>query len=65
MVDLELWQRNPLDCIKELIGNPAFKACMRYAPERHFVDSNKVEGGLEEMFEEMWSARSWSELQVS
>lgn len=65
VTELELWQRNPLECIRELMGNPAFQACMRYAPERHFAESDSAEGSLTELFGEMWSARLWLELQVS
>ena len=25
---LELWRQNPVECIKELFGNPAFKSIM-------------------------------------
>ena len=28
--DLELWKRNPVKCIKDLIGNPAFRDLMSY-----------------------------------
>jgi hypothetical protein len=29
--DVELWWQNLLDCVHELIGNPAFKDVMEYA----------------------------------
>ncbi|CDO74593.1 hypothetical protein BN946_scf184807.g1 [Trametes cinnabarina] len=32
--EVELWRRNPVDCVRELIGNPAFKSRMAYAPVR-------------------------------
>jgi Plavaka transposase len=32
--DHELWIRNPVECVRELIGNPAFREYMVYAPER-------------------------------
>lgn len=31
---LHLWKRNPVECIEELLGNPAFREHMRFAPER-------------------------------
>ncbi|EKM50595.1 uncharacterized protein PHACADRAFT_66817, partial [Phanerochaete carnosa HHB-10118-sp] len=30
--NFELWKRDPVECIKELIGNPTFKKHMRYTP---------------------------------
>jgi Plavaka transposase len=30
---LELWRRDPVECIRELLGNPALKNHMKYAPE--------------------------------
>lgn len=38
---LELWRHNPVECIRELLGNPALKNYMKYAPERVYED---VEG---------------------
>ncbi|TFK78229.1 hypothetical protein K466DRAFT_507627, partial [Polyporus arcularius HHB13444] len=32
--ELELWRRDPVDCVKELIGNPAFEPYTSYAPVR-------------------------------
>ncbi|KAI6016622.1 hypothetical protein BKA83DRAFT_4473351 [Pisolithus microcarpus] len=32
--DLELWVRDPVACIRELIGNPAFHGEIAYAPEK-------------------------------
>ncbi|KAF7354364.1 hypothetical protein MVEN_01125000 [Mycena venus] len=32
--ELELWMRDPVTCIEELMSNPAFKEHMAYAPER-------------------------------
>ena len=31
--DVELWHRNPVECIKELLGNPVFKGKQFYAPK--------------------------------
>ncbi|KAH9933838.1 uncharacterized protein B0H18DRAFT_819413, partial [Fomitopsis serialis] len=46
---LELWFRNPLECIRELIGNPAFRDAIRYAPEQHFVDKDGKSRVVSEM----------------
>lgn len=31
---LELWLRDPVECIKELLQNPGFRDSLKYAPER-------------------------------
>ncbi|KAJ7875486.1 hypothetical protein B0H14DRAFT_3083210 [Mycena olivaceomarginata] len=33
---VELWCRDPVDCVHELVGNPAFRAKQHYAPYRIF-----------------------------
>ncbi len=38
---LELWYRDPVDCICELMGNLMFHDAMKYAPEKLFADSNR------------------------
>ena len=32
--ELELWRRDPVDCVRELMGNPAFKPYMSLKPVR-------------------------------
>ncbi|KAJ7186339.1 hypothetical protein GGX14DRAFT_309528, partial [Mycena pura] len=32
--ELDLWKRDPVECVQELIGNPAFKDHIAYVPER-------------------------------
>lgn len=58
---VELWRRDPVDCIRELIGNPAFRDSMRYAPERLYKDKN----GKNQVFDEMWTGDWWWKTQVS
>ncbi|KAJ7140071.1 Zn-finger domain-containing protein [Mycena crocata] len=59
--DLELWRRDPVECIKELMSNPAFKEHMAYAPERVYTNAD----GREEsrIFDEMWTAEWWWKIQ--
>jgi hypothetical protein len=58
--EVELWRRNPVDCIKELLGNPIFCSIMRYAPERVYCDKEeKVH-----VYSEAWTADWWWEMQV-
>lgn len=58
---LELWRRNPVECVRELIGNPAFREAMAYAPERAFSD----EEAKDRLIDEMWTADWWWRIQVS
>lgn len=59
--DLELWKRNPVDCVKELIGNPAFRSLISYVPQRAYADK----AGTDRIFDEMWTADWWWDTQVS
>ena len=58
---LELWRRDPVECIKELMGNPAFKNSLEYAPQRHFMDKE----GRNRVFDEMWTGDWWWNTQVN
>jgi hypothetical protein len=58
---IELWRRDPVECIRELIGNPAFQGHMRYAPERLYKDKD----GKNQVFDEMWTGEWWWKTQVS
>jgi hypothetical protein len=57
---LELWRKNVLDVIRELIGNPAFTDS-QYAPIRVYEDA---EGHIR-VYSEMCTGDLWWELQVS
>ncbi|KAG1792002.1 uncharacterized protein HD556DRAFT_1432737 [Suillus plorans] len=57
--ELELWLRDPVDCIRELMGNSEFKNMVSYTPERVFAD----EEGKTCMFDEMWTGEWWWEMQ--
>ncbi|KAK6983973.1 hypothetical protein R3P38DRAFT_3456241 [Favolaschia claudopus] len=57
--ELELWRRDPVECIRELMGNPAFKKHMAYAPERVYANKR----GTNRVWDEMWTANWWWKLQ--
>jgi hypothetical protein len=57
---LELWHRDPVDCIEELIGNPAFQHHLDYAPHRVFRDRI----GKNQEYSEMNTGTWWWETQV-
>ena len=58
--DLELWFRDPVECVRELLSNPAFIDYISFAPEHVYSDSE----GKERIFDEMWTADWWWETQV-
>jgi len=56
--EVELWRRDPVECVQELLGNPQFAEAMSYAPERRFRRKIREYG-------EMNSADWWWTVQVS
>ncbi|KAG8778761.1 hypothetical protein FRC12_024833 [Ceratobasidium sp. 428] len=56
-----IYLRAILDVIRELIGNPAFKHVMRYAPERHWTTAARIA----RVYGEMWTGNWWWRRQVS
>jgi hypothetical protein len=59
--EVEVWLRDVVECIRELIGNPLFKNNMVYTPSRAFKDK----AGLHRLIDDMWTADWWWDTQVS
>jgi hypothetical protein len=59
--NVELWMRDPVECVKELVGNPAFKDFMSFVPERVYTN----EKGTNRIYDEMWTGDWWWKTQVS
>ncbi|KAG2112917.1 hypothetical protein BD769DRAFT_1364286 [Suillus cothurnatus] len=57
--DVELWMRDPVECVKDLIGNPLFCDHMVYAPVRAYKDP----AGLHRVIDDMWTADWWCDKQ--
>jgi hypothetical protein len=57
---VKFWHRNPIDCVKEILGNPALQPHMKYAPEKLYQDMDKTI----RVYEGMHTADWWWELQV-
>lgn len=57
---LELWHRDPVECVRELLGNPSFRKNQFYAPEQHF----RSKDGTNRQYDEMWTADWWWKIQV-
>ncbi|KAL1685054.1 hypothetical protein GGG16DRAFT_67074 [Schizophyllum commune] len=56
---IELWQRDPVECIKELLSNPAFKGKQAYAPCQVFSSLNANGDGVNREYDEMWTGTWW------
>jgi hypothetical protein len=59
--DVELWMRDLIDCIRELMANPTFRDAVCFEPQRVFDDKE----GTMRRYDEMWTADWWWEMQVS
>ncbi|KAF8548376.1 hypothetical protein OG21DRAFT_1387473, partial [Imleria badia] len=59
--ELKLWLCDPVACVRELIGNPAFHGEIAYAPEKVYTDCH----GTTQRYDEMWTGDWWWETQVS
>ncbi|KAF8868444.1 hypothetical protein BD779DRAFT_1460797 [Infundibulicybe gibba] len=53
--EMELWYRNPVECIRELIGNPAFSNSISFVPERVYTSND----GDDRIYDEMWTGDWW------
>ncbi|KAI0346082.1 hypothetical protein BDW22DRAFT_1460424 [Trametopsis cervina] len=56
---LELWMRDPVKCIQDLLSNPVFEEDLHYGPERIFEDPEKTRP----IFGETWTGEWWEETQ--
>lgn len=56
---IELWKRDPVACIKELMQDPRFEKHMRYAPEKMYTDV----GLKHQAFNEMATGKWWWAMQ--
>ncbi|KAH9979692.1 hypothetical protein BJV74DRAFT_879402 [Russula compacta] len=52
---LELWFQDPVECIKELIGNPSFREHISYVPQQVFTDGS----GTTRIYNEAWMGDWW------
>ncbi|KAF8881119.1 hypothetical protein BD779DRAFT_1675607 [Infundibulicybe gibba] len=57
--DLEIWYRDPVECVRELMGNPMFAEVMKYAPEKIYEDKSHTS----QVVDEMWTAEWWWKIQ--
>ncbi|KAG1807924.1 hypothetical protein EV424DRAFT_1575547 [Suillus variegatus] len=57
--EVKVWMQDPVECIKDLIGNLLFRDHMVYAPARAYRDS----AGLHQVIDDMWTADWWCDKQ--
>ncbi|KAI5987996.1 hypothetical protein EDC04DRAFT_2873305 [Pisolithus marmoratus] len=57
---LELWWQDPVECMEELIGNPAFWDVMVYVPKHAYADAQ----GEKRIYDEMWTGDWWWDVQT-
>lgn len=57
---VKLWRCDPVQCIRELIGNPAFREAMKYEPEQVYTNSDQTIWRYDEMSSGNW----WWKVQV-
>ena len=58
---VELWFRDIIECIQGLIGNPAFRENLSYAPQKVFTSRS----GTTRIYDEAWTGDWWWKMQVS
>ena len=58
--EYNLWARDIVDCVRELICNPVFKGFMHFAPEKHFSNTARTS----RVYDEMWTGDWWWKTQV-
>ncbi|KAJ7052173.1 hypothetical protein C8F01DRAFT_998440 [Mycena amicta] len=53
--EIEFWRRDAVECLEEIMGNPAFKKHMRYAPQHVYRNGP----GDNREYSEMYTADLW------
>ena len=56
----EVWHRNPVEVVQDLLDNASFEDCLKWTPQRKYRDSE----GASRVFKEMNSGDWWWRLQV-
>ena len=52
---VELWRRDPVECVRELFSNPAFKDKIQYKPWKAYTNESRTE----RVYGEMWMGQWW------
>ncbi|KZP30194.1 hypothetical protein FIBSPDRAFT_908162 [Athelia psychrophila] len=57
--EVDLWRRDPVECVKELLSNPSFRENMSFAPEKQYRNSD----GTNRVYNESWTGDWWWDTQ--
>ena len=57
---IELWFRDPIECVQGLIGNPTFREHVSYVPQKVFTNRT----GTTRIYDEAWTGDWWWSMQV-
>lgn len=58
--EIELWARDLIKCVEELLSHSAFKEHLVYAPSRVYTCGDRIT----RVYNEMWTGDWWWETQV-
>ena len=59
--NIELWCRDPIQSVQELIDNPVFRDHISYVPQKVFT----TKSGTMRIYNEVWTGDWWWTMQVS
>lgn len=59
--EVELWLRNPVDCVRDLLGRVTLRDSLVYKPTRVYTGEDRQR----RVYEEMWTGDWWWDIQVS
>ncbi|OSD03873.1 hypothetical protein PYCCODRAFT_1365213 [Trametes coccinea BRFM310] len=57
---VEIWSRDVVECVRELMGNPSFRDSLVYQPERHYADA----AGSNRVYANMWTGNWWWDMKL-
>lgn len=60
----DLWHRNPIECIRELLRNPTFADHLQFTPQERYKPDPEKDGSYFRVFDETWTGDWWHRLQV-
>jgi hypothetical protein len=56
----DIWHRDILECIQSLFGDPDFSGKLKFVPERHYSDKDR----LNRVYTDVHTGKWWWKLQV-
>lgn len=59
--EVELWKRDVIEVVQELLENTTYGDKLVFAPQPTFLDANQTE----QSYGEMWTGEWWLKIQVS